>query len=216
MTLYWKNWVRSCTAGIGFGTGIAILIAFLASHYAPLEIQHSWIYWTYYYSFLILAGLIQGLFIGISQINRLRLRYPRIRPSGWITNTVITNILIWLGIATLSLIFSDPIQTFWQTGYLYKFVLGLSLGFTSGILHGLFQYASMRKHAIHAYRWITSNILGWSLAGLLLSFALILSLAYMSRVITLLAGFLAVILMGITVAMVTGYYLVERLSPKLS
>jgi hypothetical protein len=216
MGIYWQKWVRSCTAGIGLGTGLALLLVSLVEINGTYNFSKGWQQTLLIFGIYLGAGILQGVFIGLPQINKLRLRYTRIQVRNWILNTILVCIIIWLGIGLIRLLISDIYQQVMKLNELYQLLLGIASGFMVGLLLGIFQYATIRKYAIHAYRWIIANIVAGIFSGLILSIPLVLHLYEFSRPISIFTIVVSLGVMGFTFSSITGYYLVERLSPKLS
>jgi hypothetical protein len=216
MGIFWQKWVKSCTAGIGLGTGFVLLIITLTEIYAPFTFSKGWQEAVCLFAIYLGSGLLHGFFIAIPQMNLLRLRYTRLSTKGWIFNTIFVCVLLWVGIALLRLLMDDIYSQFMVLNRFTIFGIGILTGTGIGLVFGISQYATIRKHAIHAYRWIVANLLAGLLSGVILSLPLMLHIFDLSTAVIITSLLFALLLMGFTVSSVTGYYIEERLSPKIS
>ena len=155
---------------------------------------------------LVAAGAGEGAVLGFAQSRALRRDLPAVRPRAWVLATAAAAAVAWLaGMApTASGELLDGLDTA-ELSALWAASVAVML-----CSIGVAQALVLRRHVEGAATWVAANVLGW-LAGLPLPF---LALALAPEHPAALRAAIAVasgLLMGLTVALVTGAFLVRLL-----
>jgi MFS family permease len=206
------RWVLACTAGelIGFGAAGAVAAFAFGAIPDPTTIPLAVL--------LILAcvaaGVVEGATLGLFQWLAMRRAFPSLRARAWASVTALAGATGWfLGALPATLVSlsgasqSAEANPGWDPGMVATVLVSSILGLVLGGMFGVFQWIVLRKHAANAGRWIFANALGWALA-LPWSFVAGGSISSASGPalvwgIAALAG----VMMGLTVALVTGFFL---------
>jgi hypothetical protein len=209
-----RSWIAACTAGEVLGFGAAALWALLALQLFGLD-PVSTAARAGVLGLMVLAGLFEGLVLGSLQWLALRRRFRRLRASHWIGATAAMAALGWfLGMLPVTL--SEPApagaQAAWEPPMVLILAGAAGFGAAIGAAFGFAQWLVLRQHAHGATRWIAANALGWALG---LPWAFVAgNLGDLTRSVPLAValGAMAGLLMGLSVAVVTGLAL-RRIRP---
>jgi NAD(P)-dependent dehydrogenase (short-subunit alcohol dehydrogenase family) len=209
-----RRWIGACTAGELLGFGAAALWAWLAHSLFGAN-PLAWSTRLGVLGLMVLAGICEGLVLGLLQWLVLRAWFPSLRAHSWLLATATVAGAGWL-LGMLPSTVSSPSTS---GAALQEPPLWLTLGFASlfgaaaGALFGLAQWLVLRRHAYDARAWISANSAGWAL-GLPWSY-LAGSSADVGRSLPLavLWGVAGGALMGLSVALFTGRALL-RIAPR--
>lgn len=156
---------------------------------------------------LVLAGVGEGTVLGWAQSRMLRRELPELRTGDWVRATAAGAAAAWT-IGMLPSTFSRQVLELWPPllvafGVLAGVVLLASIGFA--------QWLVLRRHVDdRAGSWVVANALAW-IAGLAVVFAAIGVAPADSPVLIAAFGVVGGLGMGLTVALVTGLFLVRLL-----
>lgn len=155
---------------------------------------------------LILAGVGEGTVLGWAQSRMLRRELPQLRTGDWIMATAAGAGAAW-GIGMLPSTFGRQLLELWPP-------LLVALGILAGVLLlatvGFAQWLVLRRHVNGAGIWVVANALAW-IAGLAVVFAAIGIAPADSPVLIAAFGVVGGLGMGLTVALVTGRFLIRLL-----
>jgi hypothetical protein len=161
------------------------------------------------YAALVCAGAGEGAVLGAAQWLVLREPLPSLSSLKWIGATAGAAAFAWsIGMLPSSLgeAFSDlPVLVLGPAVAAGGVAIFLSIGTAQAIV--------LRSHAGRTWRWVVANVLAWC-AGLVVSVSLISILVTESTSVAggIAIGAFAGLLMGATVALVTGWFLVRIVS----
>jgi len=211
-----RRWISACTAGELLGFGAAALWAWLAFALFGAD-PSSWSARLGVLGLMLLAGVCEGLVLGLLQWLVLRAWFPTLRAGSWLLATAGVAALGWL-LGMLPSTLSAPAASsapLAEPPLLLVLLLASLFGAAAGALFGLAQWLVLRRHAYDARRWISANAAGWAL-GLPWSY-LAGSSADVSQSLplALLWGIAAGALMGMSVALFTGRAL-GRIAPRIA
>ena len=155
---------------------------------------------------MVAAGAGEGAVLGWAQSRALRRDLPGLSTRSWTAATAAGAAVAWL-VGMLPSTLHDLLPA----GVLLALAVpgGLVLLATIGVA----QWTVLRRHVPGALTWIPANALGW-LAGLVVVFAAI-GLAPSSPPLMVACSVLGGLGMGLTVALVTGAFLVRLLDWKM-
>lgn len=163
------------------------------------------------YALLVLAGAGEGAVLGTAQWLVLRDPLPDLSPGRWIGATGGAAALAWsLGMLPSTL--GERLEAV-PTAVL---IPAVALGGTALLLSiGAAQALVLHAHVARTRRWVAANVLAWC-AGLVVSVSVLSILVSEDTTLpgALVAGVIAGVLMGATVAFVTGWFLVRMLEPR--
>jgi hypothetical protein len=160
------------------------------------------------------AGAIEGSILGACQWWALSRVFPRVRAFAWILVTALGGALGWLVgsfAAALAASASGTVAGDGAAGHeptlVTTLLVSAGVGSLLGLMIGSSQWLVLRRHAASAGVWVPANILGWMLAlpwSYLAGRSVVLTSSPVVFVLVL-AG--ACVLMGLTLALVTGAFL---------
>lgn len=114
-----------------------------------------------------LAGLVEGLVLGVAQAWWLKARYPALPVTGWAMLTTALAVAGW-GIGSSFSIFSASGAATPPPAAALDLpmvaVLAATIGALLGGSFGLVQWIALRQAAARAHWWIIANAAGWALA----------------------------------------------------
>jgi hypothetical protein len=155
---------------------------------------------------LVLAGVGEGTVLGWAQSRMLRRELPELRTGSWIRATAAGAAVAW-AIGMLPSTLGRQLLELWPP-------LLVGLGVVAGVVLlasiGFAQWLVLRRHIDGSGSWVVANALAW-VAGLAVVFAAIGIAPGDSPVLIATFGVLGGLGMGLTVALVTGLYLVRLL-----
>jgi len=217
----WGHWALACAAGETVGMAAAALVAGLlnAAFGEPTILGLGLVLWLG----TTAGGVIEGLAIALFTYPLLR-RWlsdlPRLR---WVGATVAVTLFGWaLGSAPSTLVAGaaggfDTGEG--QTATAGPSVAALVLvtvagGLALGTIFGAAQAWALKPYVAHARRWVPVNALGWTLAVIMLGATL--APAGLPLLLLLLWGGLTGVLAGLTLGIVTGFFLpsLDESSPR--
>jgi hypothetical protein len=155
---------------------------------------------------MVAAGAVEGLSLGYFQWRAMRSRLPELRAGQWIGVTALAAAGGWLlGMLPPTLL---------QTGSVLlepvvsdTFFVVLLLGLVTGAVFGAAQAWVLRRHVLHAARWIAANAVGWSVAMLWIFLAATLPDESTPVVTTLGLGAAGGLVAGLCLGAITGRWL---------
>jgi hypothetical protein len=214
------RWTAACTAGELLGFGVGGVLGALA--FGSIPDPNTPILALLLVTACVGAGLIEGTILGLLQWLALRSTFRTIPPRAWVGATALAGAAGWfLGSLPPTLISllgagssgatvgSEPA---WDPGPLEVVLASAALGLVLGSIFGAFQWLALRRHAVHAGRWIGANALAWMFA-LPWSYVAGSSVATSSPPGVLIAVAVGTgVLMGVSVALITGLFL-RRIVP---
>jgi uncharacterized integral membrane protein len=209
-----RSWIAACTAGEILGFGAAALWAFLALTLFGMDPVSPGAR-AGFLGLMVVAGLFEGLVLGSLQWLVLRRRFRRLRALHWTGATAAMAALGWfLGMLPQAL--REPAAAgagaAWEPPAVLILAGAAGFGAVIGAAFGLAQWLVLRRHARGAARWIPANALGWAM-GLPWAFVAgnlgdLTASVPLAVALSALAG----LLMGLSVAVVTGLAL-RRIQP---
>jgi hypothetical protein len=155
---------------------------------------------------LVLAGVGEGTILGWAQSQVLRRELPELRTGDWIRATAAGAAAAWT-IGMLPSTFHAQLLGLWPP-------MLIALGTLTGVLLlasiGFAQWLVLRRHVEGSGSWIVANALAW-IAGLAVVFAALGIAPGDSPVLIAAFGVVGGLGMGLTVALITGLFLVRLL-----
>jgi hypothetical protein len=155
---------------------------------------------------LVLAGAGEGIVLGWAQSRMLRRELPGFGTGDWIGATAAGAAVAW-SIGMLPSTFGRQLLELWPS-------LLAALGILAGVVLlasiGVAQWMVLRRHVTRSGVWVVANALAW-IAGLAVVFAVIGVAPGSSPVLIAAFGVAGGLAMGLTVALVTGLFLVRLL-----
>jgi len=160
---------------------------------------------------MVAAGVGEGLLLGAAQsivLGREFLGFSRI---AWTAATAAGAAAAWF-LAMLA-VTTSPAWTHWPPAVTVP--LGLLLGFSVLVSIGLAQWTVLRRHVARSRTWVPVNAAAWLLGlGVLLGITTPLWHEGQSTALVVAIGALGGLAMALTVAAVTGWWLVRLVSPR--
>jgi hypothetical protein len=148
----------------------------------------------------------EGTVLGWAQSRMLRQELPELRPREWIGATAAGAAAAWATGMSPSTV-GDQLQELWPP-------LLIGLGVLAGVVLlgsiGFAQWLVLRRHVARAGGWVAANALAW-VAGLVVVFAAIGAAPGDSPILIAAFGVAGGLGMGLTVALITGLFLVRLL-----
>jgi hypothetical protein len=194
----YRRWVRATTIGELAGFTIPALVGAVVAVVGTQPAAAL--------AMLVLAGTGEGAVLGWAQSRALRRDLPRLSARSWVTATAAGAALAW-AIGMVPSTFYDTLSTL-PAPVLAALAVPAGLALLATI--GVAQWTVLRRHVARAGVWVAANALGW-LAGLVVVFAAIGVAPAGSPVLVVLCGVLGGLGMGLTMALVTGAFLVRLL-----
>ncbi len=152
------SWVGACALGEALGLTFSGAIAgVVGAIFAPATGDPSpWMI----RGLMILAGFLEGACVGGAQVALLRRRFEGLSPWRF---TVATGFGMAAGWAIGSVVAGGS-EDFVSPNAGTMVVFALASGVGLGAILGTVQALVLRRHTRAARRWITANVVGWSLA----------------------------------------------------
>ena len=196
----WRRWLIATTLGelAGFSVPVTVGAVAYAFDARPAVL----------FAALVLAGVGEGSLLALAQAHVLRRELTGFDRRAWVAATALAAGFAWsLGLLPSSLhhrLDGVPLAVLIPSGLLLGAGLLLSLGVA--------QWWVLRRFLSRAGIWIPANVVAW-LAGLGLSVTLmtILLTEQTTTPVAVVIGVGSGLLMGVTVAAVTGWFLVRML-----
>jgi hypothetical protein len=196
--LRYRRWVIATTCGELAGFAIPAIVGAAAAS-ADIGEGASM-------AVLVLAGVGEGTVLGWAQSRMLRRELPELRTGSWIRATAAGAAVAW-AIGMLPSTLGRQLLELWPP-------LLVGLGVVAGVVLlatiGFAQWLVLRRHIDGSGSWVVANALAW-VAGLAVVFAAIGIAPGDSPVLIATFGVLGGLGMGLTVALITGLYLVRLL-----
>jgi hypothetical protein len=202
----YRRWVVATTCGELAGFAIPAIVGATAAS-ANVGQRASM-------ALLVLAGVGEGTVLGWAQSRMLRRELPELRTGDWIRATAAGAAVAWT-IGMLPSTFSRQFVELWPP---LLVVLGVLAGVVLLATIGFAQWLVLRRHVDRSGSWVVANALAW-VAGLAVVFAAIGIAPGDSPILIAAFGVLGGLGMGLTVALVTGLFLVrllDRAKPAVS
>ena len=194
----YRRWVMATTCGELAGFAIPAIVGAAAAS-ADIGEGASM-------AVLVLAGVGEGTVLGWAQSRMLRRELPELRTGSWIRATAAGAAVAW-AIGMLPSTLGRQLLALWPP-------LLVGLGVVAGVVLvatiGFAQWLVLRRHVDGSGSWVVANALAW-VAGLAVVFAAIGIAPGDSPVLIAAFGVLGGLAMGLTVALVTGLFLVRLL-----
>jgi NhaP-type Na+/H+ or K+/H+ antiporter len=156
---FWWRWVGANAIGEMIGLGIVAATAMLlASKDAPD------IGWRLTEAAIIaLAGIAEGVAVGIAQWRVLRWRLPELSASRWTIATAAGAFVAWIiGMIPSTVMGGDsPAGT--MPSRTLVILMAAGMGVALGPILGIPQWLALRRHLPRAGWWIAANCAGWAL-----------------------------------------------------
>ncbi|MCU0439274.1 MAG: hypothetical protein MUC49_15360 [Raineya sp.] len=212
----WLQWTFNCALGELLGIGVAGAIAFTVNHLVgePQNISQKLLI----LSCMMVAGLIEGSFLGFFQWKVLSKKFTLIPQKSWMLSTILIAVLGWfLGmLPSLFLIPTESVssessfnfESLWVIAF-----LSIGMGLVLGAIFGLFQWFVFRKYALRATQWIWANALGWAVGLSWIYVFASIPTEHSSIYFNVAMGVLGGLLGGLSVGAVTGIYFL-KIKPK--
>ncbi|WP_280408053.1 hypothetical protein [Nocardia brasiliensis] len=194
----WRRWCMSVTLGELFGFAAPALAGALVRDAAPATAALA----------LLAAGALEGTVLGWFQARVLHTVIPGLRRADWILATALGALLAWT-IGVIPVVAGEGLGSWPPAVVIPAATIGgvvilLSIGGT--------QWLVMRRHIHHAGQWIRANAAAWLVA--LLVFTAITTPLWQpgqSTALVALIGLFGGLLMALTMAAVSGAFLVRIL-----
>jgi hypothetical protein len=157
---------------------------------------------------MVCAGAVEGLSLGWFQWRALRVRFPALAAKQWVSITAIVAAAGWLlGMLPPTLL---PVRSAGPApAATATFFLALLMGLGMGALFGAAQWWVLRRHVLHAGRWVAANALGWAVAMLWIFLAATLPGANTPFLAALALGAVCGLAAGLSLGAITGRWLVR-------
>lgn len=149
--------------------------------------------------------------LGTLQWKVLKVKFKEIPYNKWVGFTILVAMIGWF-IGTVSSLFLIQVEeipdefliepTIYQT-LLYATGLGALLG----AMFGYFQWLVFRQYALHTFKWIWANALGWAIAMAIIFYFATLPISSTPTSTILLYGGIGGVLAGLSVGAITGLFL---------
>jgi hypothetical protein len=194
----YRRWVRATTLGELAGFTIPALVGTAVAAAGVESLAAA--------GLLVLAGTGEGAVLGWAQSRALRRDLPGLSTAEWIRATAAGAALAW-AIGMTPSTFFEVLRTLPPP---LLVVLGVLAGLALLSTIGVTQWLVLRCHVEGAGVWVAANVLGW-LAGLVVVFVAIGAAPAGSPVLIVAFSVLGGLGMGLTVALVTGAFLVRLL-----
>lgn len=205
----WKKWVLACGTGafLGITAAAAIVIAYRLLLGDPVNHSDRLLH----LFFMLVAGALEGSLLAYFQYRLIGKIFPEIAWKQWLAYTIAAAIIAWmLGLLpSLFLTGNGATDPTLQTTPLIYYSMAALIGLLPGALFGYFQWLPLKGLRREAMLWIPANALGWS-AGMVFIFLSASSLGANTRwPMILLAGALGGMASGLSVGIVTGFFLLR-------
>lgn len=155
---------------------------------------------------LVLAGVGEGTVLGWAQSRMLRRELPELRSGDWVMATAAGAGVAWI-IGMLPSTFTAQFLRLWPP---ILAVLGVLAGVALLATIGVAQWLILRRHIDRSASWVLANALAW-IAGLVVVFTALGVAPGDSPVLIAVFGVVGGLGMGLTVALVTGLFLLRLL-----
>jgi hypothetical protein len=160
---------------------------------------------------MMLAGLVEGTVLGAAQSFVLRREFLGFSRTAWIVATALGAATAWLA----GMLPSSFAGTWTEWPLWLSVPLGLLLGTVVLVSIGLTQSLVLRRHVTRSRSWVPVNAAAWAVGlGLLLGIGMPLWHEGQPVVLVVLIGLLGALAMAVTVAVVTGLWLVRLVCPR--
>lgn len=207
---FWLSWTLACAIGellgIGAATGVALLHLTLFGE--PQNFSQHVILLT----IMILAGCLEGLITGYFQWSVLRVKFPDMKARNWILVTVGGAATAWfLGMLPSIYFALQPISqtSTIEISKIHFAAFSLISGIVLGTVFGTFQFLELRRHAQEAWQWISANSLAWMMGMMIIYTGASIPSGDTPIILTIVIGALSGLLAGLSVGVVTGWFLVR-------
>ncbi len=206
----WLAWIFACAIGelLGIGAAAGVALLHLTLFGEPQNISQHIILLV----IMVLAGCLEGLITGYFQWSVLRVKFPDMRSRNWIFATVGGAATAWFLGMLPSIYFSlQPISqgSAIEITNVQFAALSLISGIVLGAVFGVFQFLELRRHARDAWQWITANSLAWMMGMMVIYTGASMPSESTPLLLILLISTLSGLFAGLSVGMVTGWYLVR-------
>lgn len=209
MDSFWKKWTLACASGELIGIGVAGLIAYAYNQYfgEPL----SFIEKISNLSAMLFAGAIEGSILGYFQWQVLRKKLHALKAKYWVGFTAIIAITGWfLGMLPTLFLFSSastntppPVEP----PQIVILLFGAFMGLILGAFFGSGQWFVLRHFSTKAKIWIKANALGWMAGMFWIFLGASIPTAESGKYFIIACAATGGILAGISLGLVTGFYL---------
>lgn len=206
---YWWKWTINCGIGELIGIAAASMMALTVHQFLgePETTQDKLLG----LFIMLFAGLVEGFILGTLQWKVLKVKFKEIPYNKWVGFTILVAMIGWF-IGTVSSLFLIQVEeipdefliepTIYQT-LLYATGLGALLG----AMFGYFQWLVFRQYALHTFKWIWANALGWAIAMAIIFYFATLPISSTPTSTILLYGGIGGVLAGLSVGAITGLFL---------
>lgn len=196
-----RRWVLATTLGDALGFLVPALVAVAAYDWRP----------ELFLVIMAVAGTVEGLVLGGAQSLVLGREFLGFSRTAWTMATGLGAGFAWfVGMLPST---SYPIWREWSPWLLVP--LGLVLAFLLLVSIGLAQWTVLRRHVARSRTWVPVNAVAWLLGlALMMGVAMPLWREGQSTGAVTAIGALASLLMALTVAVVTGWWLARLLQPR--
>lgn len=206
----WIAWILACAIGelLGIGAAAGVALLYLTLFGEPQNISQHIVLLI----IMILAGCLEGFITGYFQWSVLRTKFPDMKARNWIFATVGGAATAWFLGMLPSIYFSMQPATQSSTIEITNVqfaALSLISGIVLGAVFGVFQFLELCRHARDAWQWITANSLAWMMGMMIIYTGASMPSESTPLLLTLLISTLSGLFAGLSVGMVTGWYLVR-------
>ncbi len=212
----WKKWVKACSAGafLGIAAATAIAIGYRLLLGEPSGSSDRLLN----LFFMLAAGALEGSVLAYFQYRLIGKIFPEIAWKQWLAYTIAAAVTAWmLGILpSLFLTGNGATDPSLEPAPLVYYSMAALMGLLLGALFGYFQWLPLKGLRKEAMLWIPANALSWAAGMMFIFLGASWPDASMGWPLTLLAGALSGIAGGLSVGVVTGFFLlrIARSAPK--
>ena len=206
---YWWKWTLNCGIGELIGIAAAAMIAIAVTQFlGEPETVGDKILGIF---IMLFAGLIEGFILGTLQWKVLKIKFPDIPYDKWSNMTILVAMMGWL-IGTTAVMVLMEIEQIPDTALIVPTIgqtilYASGLGLVLGAIFGYFQWLVFRKYALHTFKWIWANAIGWAIAMVIIFYFSSLPNAGTPALMVLLYGVTGGVLAGLSVGAITGLFL---------
>ena len=203
-------WVARCAAAEAIGMTAAAAAARYTDH---VLIDRTTLTILLAGTCILLAGLVEGTALGIAQAGALRRLLPGLPVVRYVMVTLAMAGVGWAAGSVPSLT-ADPSSSSSAPAWPLMLLLGGLMGATMGGLLGVAQSLVLRKHTIHAWRWVGANLAAWTPAMAILMVGASLPSRHWSLAVVLVWALATGALAGATLGLILGWFSSSLLGAK--
>jgi hypothetical protein len=209
--ILWRRWVAANALGELFGLGLTFAVGALLM--TRLENQQGAGFILLSFVVAVASGVIEATIVGLAQWWAMHPWFPAIsRPVWWLATLVGAEIAYVLGYLPSTLMSlgeqasSAPVA---EPPQWIVLLLAAGMGAVGGAVLSFAQWLALRRHAVHAGRWIPANMLAWLVGMPLIFWGIDAIQKLSSQLLTFLLFAGVLLLTGAVVGAIHGSFLVR-------